>query len=158
MTTEILLNRVANILEMEYLKVEQTPYITLLRLMVEENERLLIENDKLFKTNGVNNEGGNVFRLNDYCKEAFSTALLKGWHDESREFGTYIALMHSELSEALEADRRGEGLDRTVEELADVCIRIFDWCGLQGVDFERVVIEKMLKNKGREYKHGGKKY
>jgi NTP pyrophosphatase (non-canonical NTP hydrolase) len=97
-------------------------------------------------------------RLNDYCKEAFTTALLKGWHDKPREFGTYIALMHSELSEALEADRRYEGIDRVSEELADVMIRIFDWCGFMGIDLEKVVSEKMDKNKGREYKHGGKAY
>ena len=97
-------------------------------------------------------------KLNDLCNEAFATALLKGWHDKHREFGTYIALMHSELSEALEADRRLEGIDRVSEELADVLIRIFDWCGLMGIDLDKVVREKMEKNKGREYKHGGKLY
>lgn len=96
--------------------------------------------------------------LNDLCKEAFETALLKGWHDKPREFGTYIALMHSELSEALEADRRLEGIDRVSEELADVCIRIFDWCGLMGIDLDKVVKEKMEKNKSRAYMHGGKLY
>jgi NTP pyrophosphatase (non-canonical NTP hydrolase) len=96
--------------------------------------------------------------LNNYCTEALRTAIEKGWHDKPREFGTYVALMHSELSEALEADRRNEGIDRVSEELADVCIRIFDWCGLMGIDFEAVVRTKMTVNKGRSFREAWRDY
>jgi NTP pyrophosphatase (non-canonical NTP hydrolase) len=96
--------------------------------------------------------------VNDLCKEAFETAKSKGWHDTPIEFGTFIALVVSECSEALEADRRGEGWDRVVEELADVCIRIFDKCGSMNLDLEKAIREKMEFNKGRSYKHGGKAY
>lgn len=42
-------------------------------------------------------------------------------------------------------------------ELADVVIRIFDMCGYYGIDLETAIIEKMMYNKTRPYKHGGKK-
>lgn len=42
-------------------------------------------------------------------------------------------------------------------ELADVVIRIMDMCGRYGIDLETVINEKHEYNKGREYKHGGKK-
>ena len=43
--------------------------------------------------------------INALCKDAYETAVSKGWHDEERETGTLLALIHSEVSEALEADR-----------------------------------------------------
>jgi NTP pyrophosphatase (non-canonical NTP hydrolase) len=96
--------------------------------------------------------------LNVLCKEAFETAKEKGWHDQPREMGTILCLIHGEVSEAMEADRRGEGWDRVTEELADVCIRIFDLCGSLNLDLEKAIIEKMEYNKTRSYKHGGKAY
>jgi NTP pyrophosphatase (non-canonical NTP hydrolase) len=67
-------------------------------------------------------------------------------------------LIHGEVSEAMEADRRGEGWDRVTEELADVCIRIFDLCGSMNLNLEKAIVEKMEYNKTRPYKHGGKSY
>ncbi|MGE6756289.1 MazG nucleotide pyrophosphohydrolase domain-containing protein [Rossellomorea sp. NPDC071047] len=95
--------------------------------------------------------------INQLCTEAFEIATSKGWHDEPREMGTVLALIHSEVSEALEADRKGDE-ENFVEELADVCIRVFDLCGSKGIDLEKAILEKMEKNKGRSYKHGGKAY
>ncbi len=42
-------------------------------------------------------------------------------------------------------------------ELADTVIRICDLCGLMGIDLERAIEEKMLYNKTRPHRHGGKK-
>ncbi|UOE54937.1 MazG nucleotide pyrophosphohydrolase domain-containing protein [Cytobacillus oceanisediminis] len=95
--------------------------------------------------------------LNELCKEAFETAKSKGWHDEPRETGTLLALIHSEVSEALEADRKGDQ-ENFAEELADVLIRIFDLCGAKEIDLDKAVTQKMERNKGRSYKHGGKAY
>lgn len=95
--------------------------------------------------------------INQLCQEAFETAKSKGWHDEPRETGTLLALIHSEVSEALEADRKGdqEGFE---EELADVVIRILDLCGSRNIDLEDAILTKMERNKGRSYKHGNKAY
>lgn len=95
--------------------------------------------------------------INQLCKDAYETAKSKGWHDEPRETGTILALIHSEVSEALEADRKGD-TQNFAEELADVCIRIFDLCGSKEIDLEKAILEKMERNKGRSYKHGGKAY
>jgi NTP pyrophosphatase (non-canonical NTP hydrolase) len=95
--------------------------------------------------------------INNLCKEAYMTAKSKGWHDEPRETGTIIALIHSELSKALEADRKGD-TENFSEELADACIRIFDFCGAKGIDIETAISKKMEYNRSRTYKHGGKAY
>jgi NTP pyrophosphatase (non-canonical NTP hydrolase) len=95
--------------------------------------------------------------INQLCKEAYAIATSKGWHDKPIETGTLLALIHSEVSEALEADRKGDA-ENFAEELADVCIRIFDLCGSREIDLEKAIHEKMERNKGRSYKHGGKAY
>lgn len=96
---------------------------------------------------------------------AHANARAKGWHDTPREDGTMIALMHSELSEALEAMRRGNPASKKIpafshveEELADVVIRIMDFAGLHGLDIGGAIEAKMAMNEGRSYRHGGKAF
>lgn len=77
-----------------------------------------------------------------------------------------LALVHSELSEALEAYRghgipeRGNyalpGEDSFQEELADAVIRIFDLCGFLALDIEIAINLKHEYNKSRPYRHGNK--
>lgn len=87
-------------------------------------------------------------------------------------FAKQIALLQSEVSEALEADRKHHrcmaNLDaihdewtfqrcvkNTVEdELADVFIRLMDTCGWLGIDIEKHVELKMKYNASREALHG----
>jgi hypothetical protein len=45
-----------------------------------------------------------------YCQQAYETAKSKGWHDEPIETGTILALIHSEVSEALEKSLKSEVL------------------------------------------------
>lgn len=91
--------------------------------------------------------------LNDLIKEIHWNAVNKGFWDIPREFGTLIALIHSELSEALEADREGDK-EHVGEELADVFIRLADLCGGLEIDIESAILAKMEKNKDRPRMHG----
>ena len=67
-----------------------------------------------------------------------------------------IALIHSEISEALEGERKNLMDDhlphrRAAEvEFADALIRIFDYCGAFQYDLEGAFREKMEYNKTRQ--------
>lgn len=132
-----------------------------------------------------------VKSLNELSKEAYINSKNHGFHDSdnvetgSELFHLFVsqklALMHSELSEALEADRKNKFciadtkylqdisnqsdnifkyefekyIKNTFEdELADVLIRIFDLCGWLNIDLDKHVEMKMKYNSLREKKHG----
>jgi hypothetical protein len=121
---------------------------------------------------------GKSLSISDMQKEAYETSASKGWHDDVDEPVKYglparLALIHSEVSEALEDFRDGRPpaevfyLPPKKEgdaqkpcgipiELADVVIRIGDFCGKYGIDLEEAIKIKLKYNLTRPPKHGGK--
>lgn len=106
-------------------------------------------------------------------ERAWMTSEEHGFHKDTTTFGDRIALIHSELSEALE-DYRALGeesfahrVEYSVEsdtfkpegvgaELADAVIRIFDAAKHYGIDLEHIIELKMDYNDKRPFMHGGK--
>lgn len=77
-------------------------------------------------------------------------------------FGEKVALIHSELSEALEAHRKDpQAMDKhcphhpaVAVELADAVIRILDLAEKLQIDLGQAILDKMAFNKTRPHKHG----
>ena len=107
-------------------------------------------------------------------RDAYEIARQKGWWDQERDIPHCLALIHSEVSEALEEYREygvgglgkntgrryvqiGQKPEGFVHELADIIIRVADLAGHLNVDLSRAVKEKMDYNATREYRHGNKK-
>lgn len=87
---------------------------------------------------------------------AWAIAESNGWHEVERTKGDILALIHSEVSEALEAHRHGD-YDEYAEELADIVIRVLDHAETEDIDLAFEINRKNEINAGREYRHGGKK-
>ena len=119
--------------------------------------------------------------INKLSKEIHEITKSKGFYDTERNMGEILCLIHSEVSEALEADRANktssteiselmilndvdfkakfeESTKNTFEdELADILIRVMDLAGYKDIDLESHIKAKMRYNALREHKHG-KKY
>jgi NTP pyrophosphatase (non-canonical NTP hydrolase) len=104
--------------------------------------------------------------INKIAQEIYDNAAQKGWHDKPVAFGDAIANLHAELSEAFEEYRNNRGFNEVYyegdkpcgipSEFADVIIRLLDSCVMYGIDIEKSIAEKVLYNKTRDFKHGGK--
>lgn len=118
----------------------------------------------------------NLPDLNELAKTAHK-ANRKWWFDIetglplNRNKGELLALIHSEISEALEGERKQLMDDHLPHrkmaevELADALIRIFDYAGGFGYDLNGAFWEKMTYNAKRaDHSHaarreaGGKKW
>lgn len=123
--------------------------------------------------------------LNALACAIYERNVQKGFYEKEKNIGEMLCLIHSEVSEALEADRnrsyamltepqrnvlmgwsrsddfiddyKGKVKGTFEEEMADIFIRLLDMCAFKGIDIEFHVKAKMRYNLSRE-KYHGKKY
>lgn len=105
--------------------------------------------------------------ISKICELAHQNAADKGFYEDlelvvvngysknmmNNAIATRLALIHSEVSEALEA-LRVNNYTEFQEELADIVIRVCDLAGYLKIDLDDKIEYKMEKNKNRKPKHG----
>ena len=99
-------------------------------------------------------------QINEWVKKAYDNAVKHGWHEEEKSNAHWLMMVCTEVTEAVQADRKGNYMDDldkeglktvlandhggslfnkyysdTIEgkvesELADICIRVFDLMGV----------------------------
>ena len=99
-------------------------------------------------------------KLKNWAKQIYENACAHGWHEESKPDGLWMALVMSEVAEAIEADRKSKHADvpyflehqleidsvfmacfegyikgTVEEELADIVIRLLDFINMRWGDY-----------------------
>jgi NTP pyrophosphatase (non-canonical NTP hydrolase) len=117
--------------------------------------------------------------MNELAKQIHENNKAKGFYEGKKNIGEMLALIHSEVSEALDADRedkhclvdikdmvhivddsffelvfKDEVKDTFEDEIADTMIRCLDMSAYLGIDIESHITAKVRFNKMRPNKHG----
>ena len=122
----------------------------------------------LITTSSLKKTISDVDLATDYGLDVLSailheTAIEKGFWDNPKNFdvfGNKLALVHSEVTEVLEAIRKNKGSEEIVEEMVDILIRTLDLYasmrngGFVNHSLDEILFKKMEKNKARPKLHG----
>ena len=92
--------------------------------------------------------------LNLKMEEVRQMAEAKGFSSGEERIWEMIALIHSEISEATDAYKKGKHYDVVGEELIDGIIRILHLLSALELDAEALYQRKMAENWGRPHKYG----
>jgi NTP pyrophosphatase (non-canonical NTP hydrolase) len=103
-------------------------------------------------------------KFKDIQKQIYKTNCDNGWWEEHRSVPELLCLVHSEVSEALEAYRETQtpgtlikSIPGFAEELGDIIIRVMDMAEHFKIDLAKEILWKDVKNQKRGYKHGNKR-
>jgi NTP pyrophosphatase (non-canonical NTP hydrolase) len=85
--------------------------------------------------------------INDIAKQNYDWVERMGWHNKSTLEA--LALVASEVGEAINECRGEQPTDAFGEELADIVLRVLDIAHWQGIDMEKELLAKMQINENR---------
>lgn len=94
--------------------------------------------------------------ITELRNEAHKTAKRNGFHQNEMDelhLIRALALVHGEVSEAIEEIRKNGVTKDLTKELADVIIRVLDISGALGIDIEEALVSKMEENTKRSFLH-----
>lgn len=147
--------------------------------MNEQEEVIAVPVETTFKLDGetISEEQAQAYIINQMCADVHEankrwwTDLQTGEYPIQRNIGELLALVHSEISEALEGARKNLMDDKLPHrpmlevELADAIIRIFDIAAGFNLDLGGAYVQKMAFNATRadhsreeRLKENGKKF
>ncbi len=91
--------------------------------------------------------------LNEHVAAVRALTDAKGFTSERERIWEMLALIHTEVSEATDAYKKGKSEETVGEELIDATIRIFHLLSVLGLDADALFEEKMARNWQRPYKY-----
>lgn len=136
------------------------------------------DNGNLPETLPLESSNSTANNINELVGICYRASFNGGWHTDrftgkllDRNRAEMLCLIHSEISEAMEGERKGLMDDHLPNrpmaevELADAVIRIADYCGRWGYDLGGAIVEKLAYNATRadhkpenRAQEGGKKF
>ena len=85
--------------------------------------------------------------INDFCEKHSDWVERMGWHNKT--VLEALALIASEVGEAVNECRGEKPTPEFGEELADICLRVFDLAHTEGIDLQQAIFDKIVKNEAR---------